>query len=568
MSLRTIAIVTTSLVLLTACQALNDGSQGDARSWSRFQADYIEGAFKDDPANAASQGRHEFDGVLPDWSAEGLKRSIDFYRTAIAKAQTFEGLSEQQRFERDYLTAVARKELFWIVAADQPHTNPAYYMGALSPSMYVARPYAPIEMRLKAYIKYLGAVPQAATQIRANLKTPLPISFIDYGKASFGGLAAYYRGDGKKAFAEVKDTALQAELTSASEAAASATTGLATWLEGQRKHARHNFQLGAKRFAQMVRDTEMVDVPLTELERIGRADLKRNQRALKETCAAYAPRLSVKACVERAGEDKPQGGAVPGARAQLAGLKKFIADNDLVSIPGTEEAQVEEAPPFARQNFAYIDIPGPYETNLPSVYYIAPPDPAWPKKVQDAFVPGKGELLFVSVHEVWPGHFLNFLHAKRSKNQFGRIFVGYAFAEGWAHYTEEMMWEAGLNAGDQPTHIGQLSNALRRDCRYLSAILMHTNRMTMDQSRRMFVRECYQDEGNARQQAARGTYDPAYLNYTLGKLLIRRLRDDWTATRGGRKAWKAFHDEFLSYGGPPIPLVRARMMGGEPAAVF
>ena len=126
----------------------------------------------------------------------------------------------------------------------------------------------------------------------------------------------------------------------------------------------------------MVRDTEMVDVPLAELERIGRADLNRNQRALKQACAAYAPRRAIMACVERAGLDKPQGGAVAGARAQLAGLKKFIAEHDLVSIPGTEEAEVDEAPPFARQNFAYINIPGPYETNLPSVYYIAPPDPA------------------------------------------------------------------------------------------------------------------------------------------------------------------------------------------------
>ncbi len=123
------------------------------------------------------------------------------------------------------------------------------------------------------------------------------------------------------------------------------------------------------------------------------------------------------------------------------------------------------------------------------------------------------------------------------------------------------MWEAGLNNGDAETHVGQISNALLRDCRYLSAIRMHAKGMTQEQSFRMFVDECYQDEGNAKQQAARGTYDPAYLNYTMGKLMIRKLRADWTATRGGRKAWKAFHDQFLSYGGPPIPLVRAAMMG-------
>ena len=214
-----------------------------------------------------------------------------------------------------------------------------------------------------------------------------------------------------------------------------------------------------------------------------------------------------------------------------------------------------------------IDIPGPYERNLPSVYYISPPDPSWSPAERAAYVPGQADLLFTSVHEVWPGHFLNFLHANRAESRFGQVFVGYAFAEGWAHYTEEMMWEAGLGAGDPETHIGQLSNALLRDVRFLSAIGLHTRGMTVAESERMFREQAFQDPGSARQQALRGTYDPAYLNYTLGKLMIRKLRDDWTATRGGRSAWRQFHDEFLSYGGPPIPLVRRAMLGekGGPA---
>ena len=146
---------------------------------------------------------------------------------------------------------------------------------------------------------------------------------------------------------------------------------------------------------------------------------------------------------------------------------------------------------------------------------------------------------------------------------FGRVFVGYAFAEGWAHYTEEMMRVKGVNGGTDETLVGQLSNALLRDCRFLSAIGMHTGSMTQQQSFDLFRNQCYQDEGNARQQAARGTYDPAYLNYTMGKLMIRKLRDDWCASRGGRAAWKSFHDAFLSYGSLPIPQVRRLMMGGD-----
>ncbi len=544
------------------------GCAPSGAAWNQFRDRFIEQSFQYDPAFAATQGRHEFDGKLPDWSEAGIAGRITALKAAIEEAQGFTGLNEEQSFERDYLAAVARGNLFWLETADQPHTNPAFYMGALSPSMYIARPYAAPDVRLRAYISYLDAVPAAAAQIRANLRAPMPLSFVNYGKASFGGLAEYYQGDGKAAFASVSDAALQGELTRASATAATAMSGLADWLESQRATATQDFALGPERFAQMIRDTEMVDISLSELEAIGRADLARNQQALREACAQYAPGATLPACMARMGAQKPQGGAVEGARAQLAGLRAFLVEQDLVTIPGTEEAQVEEAPPFARQNFAYIDIPGPYETNLPSVYYIAPPDPSWPARVQADFVPGENELLFVSVHEVWPGHFLNFLHANRSPLQFGRVFVGYAFAEGWAHYTEEMMWEAGLSNGDPSVHIGQISNALRRDCRFLSAIGLHTQGMTVEQSRAMFVNECYQDEGNARQQAARGTYDPAYLNYTMGKLMIRRLREDWTASRGGREGWKAFHDQFLSYGGPPIPLVRARMMGGDAEAVF
>ncbi|MEZ5994764.1 MAG: DUF885 domain-containing protein [Hyphomonadaceae bacterium] len=536
--------------------------------WAAFENQFIEGFFEQSPNFGAYQGRHEFDGRLPDWSEAGLAAQIAFLKSSIERAQAFTGLNEQQAFERDYLVSVARNNLFWLEAADQPHTNPAFYTGALSPSMYITRPYAAPEVRMRAYITYLRAVPAAAEQIRANLRAPLPLVFIDYGKASFGGFAEYYQGDGKAAFAEVQDAALQTELSEASNAAAVAMTDLSNWLETQRPAATQNFALGSALFSQMLRDTEMVDTPLDQLEAIGRADLERNQQALREACGRYAPGATLQVCMQRVNADKPQGGAVEGARAQLAGLRSFIADHDLVTIPGTEEALVAESPPFARQNFAYIDIPGPYETNLPSVYNISPPDPSWPAQVQRDFVPGENELLFVSVHEVWPGHFLNFLHANRSSNQFGRVFVGYAFAEGWAHYTEEMMWDAGLGDGDPAVHIGQISNALRRDCRFLSAIGMHTGEMTLEQSRQMFMEQCYQDEGNSRQQAARGAYDPAYLNYTMGKLLIRRLRDDWTASRGGREGWRAFHDEFLSYGGPPIPLVRARMMGGEPEAVF
>ena len=335
---------------------------------------------------------------------------------------------------------------------------------------------------------------------------------------------------------------------------------MTVWLESNLDTATEDYALGPDLFRQMIYDTERVDIPLDRLEAMGHEDLRRNQAALADACAEFAPGKSIAECFAKMAARKPPGGPVETARGQLKELRAFVAEHDLVSIPGNERALVAEAPPYARSNGAYINIPGPYSQNQPSIYYIAPPNPEWSAEVQQAYIPGEADLLFTSVHEVWPGHFLNFVHARRSKWFFGRLFVTYAFGEGWAHYTEEMMLEAGLRGASPETRIGEIGNALLRDVRFLSAIGLHTRGMTVEESERMFMEEAYQDEGTARQQAARGTYDPAYLNYTMGKLMIRQLRDDWTRDRGGRAAWKSFHDTFLSFGGPPIPLVRARML--------
>jgi hypothetical protein len=469
------------------------------------------------------------------------------------------------RFERDYLIAVIDRDLFWGERADLPHTNPEFYTGGIDPNVYLAREYAPLPQRMRAFTKYATNLPAALAHARANLRTPMPKAYAKIGQGRISGLAEYLEGSVPAVFASVTDTVLQHEFSAANAGAAKALRELSAWFGEQEKRGTDNFALGPERFSEMLRMTEGVDLPLDTLERRGRDDMDRNLAALKEACGRYAPGQSIQRCVDRMNAHKAPGSAVEAARHQLDTLEAFVREKNLVSVPGTERALVRESPPYQRFNFAYIDIPGPYEKNLPSIYYISPPDPTWPKAEQDAYVPGAADLLFTSVHEVWPGHFLNFLHSNRARSKFGQIFVGYAFAEGWAHYTEEMMWEAGLGNGDPETHIGQLMNALLRNARYLSAIGLHTKGMTVAESERLFREQAYQDPGNSRQQAARGTYDPAYLNYTLGKLMIRRLREDWTSSRGGREAWHDFHDRFLSYGGPPIPLVRQAMVGKGPA---
>ena len=542
----------------------------DSSAWGNYIETFLDGYFKIAPTTAVYQGKHEFDGQLPDWSPQGLTAMIAYRTKAIADAKAVDDsdMTDAQKFERDYLVHAMEGELFALEDAQGQYSNPGFYLGALDPNVYIARQYADATTRMKAFIAYANNVPKAAEQIKANIKLPLPATFVKLGQAGFNGFAEYYTGDAKKAFAEVKDEALQKQFDEAAKKAGVAMKDVATYL-GSKPATADGFALGADKFAKMVLKTEGINVSLNELEAIGRADLKRNQDALKVACSTYAPGATMQDCMNKMGANKAADGPVAEARRQLPPLKKFLIDKDLVSIPGTEEAKVEESPPYNRQNSAYIDIPGPYEKGLPSVYYISPPDPTWDKATQDGFVPGKMDLLGTSVHEVWPGHFLNFLHANRSESIFGKLFVGYAFAEGWAHYAEEMMMDAGLGdtVGKDAAEmkVGQLSNALLRNCRYLSAIGLHARGMTVAQSEELFKTECYQDAGNSKQQAARGTYDPGYLNYTMGKLMIRKLRDDWT--KGDRTKWKAFHDEFLSYGGPPIPMVRQAMMKEETAKV-
>ncbi|MFN3435480.1 MAG: DUF885 family protein, partial [Sphingomonas sp.] len=263
-----------------------------AGRWGTFRDAFIEDWFKLDPAFAVYEGRHDFDGRLPDWSDAGLKRQAAFLHRTIDRARGFRdaALTPDERFERDYLIRIAEGKLFWLEDADQPHRNPAYYVGGgLDPNVYIARPYADAPTRMKALIAFLGRVPAAAAQIRANLRTPMPRSFVDYGVAGFNGFADYYVGDAKTAFADVADPALQRQLATNAAAAAEAVRGLGTWLAAQRATATTDFALGADRFQRMVRATEGVDASLATLEAAGRADLTRNQQALAAACRVYAP---------------------------------------------------------------------------------------------------------------------------------------------------------------------------------------------------------------------------------------------------------------------------------------
>ncbi len=575
------------LVIMTVLTSLSvsGGCSQDATSerqaasstdstWTAYATRFVEEYFRAQPSFAVVSGRHEYDGKLPDWSADGLRAEGARLERLRQEAERFlpASLDPAQQREREHVLSIADSDLFWLRKAEAPFKNPAWYLGALDPDVYLSRAYAPLERRMRAYIAYARTIPVALAQIRANVRTPLPRTLVERAISGFGGYVDFYRTDVPKVFAAVNDEALQREFATANEAAAVAMADITKYFESLRQGGTEDFALGADLFSAMLRDTERVTVSLDALEAAGRADLDRNKKALTEACQQFLPGGTVRACIDRMEAHKPSPSSVEQARSELDELRAFVQEKGLVTIPSQEQARVAEAPPYNRANFAYINVPGPFDAGMASTYFVAPPDPKWSPAERASYVSGVARLRFTTIHEVWPGHYLQFLVTNRSKS-IGGIFVGYAYAEGWAHYAEEMMWEAGFGAGDPEQHIGQLIQALTRNARFLSAIGLHARGMTVAQSEQLFRDEALVDPGTARQQAARGTYDPAYLNYTLGKLMIRKLRADWMTKRGksdppaSATDWREFHDGFLSHGGPPVPIVRKAMLGDNSPAL-
>lgn len=557
-------------IIVTACgpsptdgTAAVTGRTTPRMAWDAFRDQFVETYFENNPRAAVNAGRHEFDGRIRDMRPEAIAAVVGWLhgQRAAALEYTADELPGGSAFERDYLIAAVDGMLFYLDVSGFTETNPVVYTRDIDPTVYLTREYAPLPIRMAAFTRHAENMPGYLEQMQANLRSPLARPHVEVMKAILSGMATFFADAVPGIFSGVGDEALQTRFASANAAAIEALGRALSWLDDQETD--DNFALGEERFLSMLRMTEGVDLSLEQLTAAGEADLQRNLALLEAACETFAPQASLRECVARTQANKPEGGPIEGARQQLIRLRQFLVEADIVSIPGTEEALVDEAPPYRRVNFAYITIPGPYEENLPSTYYIAPPDPAWSEEDQQNYLPGRKDLLYTSVHEVWPGHFLQFLHANRADSTFGRLFFTYSQVEGWAHYAEQLMFDAGLDDGDPESHIGQLMNALLRNVRYLSAIGLHTGGMTVEESRAIFEEVALADYGNAIQQANRGTYDAGYLNYTLGKLMISKLRDDWAAGRGGRSAWKAFHDAFLSYGGPPVPLIRADMLGDD-----
>jgi len=307
----------------------------------------------------------------------------------------------------------------------------------------------------------------------------------------------------------------------------------------------------------------MVDLPTGRLLEIGRDDMAANAARLREAAAEVDSRSSVSDIIRRLSADHPSSSElIPAAARVLEELRAFVETRGLVTIPSDVRCRVEETPPFARWAFAMMDTAGPFETSTESFYYVTPPEPGWTPEQTEAWLSkfDYATLRDVGIHEVYPGHYVHFLHMKQVSSALRKVIGSYSFVEGWAHYCEEMLAEE-YGAGDRRLRIAQLSEALLRNVRFIVSIQMHTRGMTVQDATRLFIDEAYMEALPAEKEAIRGTFDPGYLNYTLGKLMVRKLRDDVRAQRGAAFTLRAFHDDLLALGAPPVPLARRRLIG-------
>lgn len=523
------------------------------QAWSTFRNTFVQQWFEIEPSEAVYAGDHRFDGKIADWSDAGLKRRANFLRAARQKANAFAGLDHADNFERKYLLNIIGNRLFWLSKADHPHRNPAWYVnGGLDPNVYLTRHYADLPTRMRALVAMLREVPRATSQIKRNLREPLPPSLTVYGQAAFSGFATYYASAPEHAFAPVADPGLHRALKDASKAASQSMRELAEWISGHVASTDDGFRLGTPTFQTMLRDTQGTTLSIQQVRELGEADLARNLELLRRACIAFARGLSVAQCIDRMREHRPEGGALAFTERRLDELRTFALAANVADVPEKSAVVVRLSPSFNSQTPASLDPPGGLESNLPATLYVTITNGDATSSGNDSGL-GAAELLFADAHEGTPGHLVQYVAASQSASPLGRIFVDRAFSEGWAHYAEEMIIDAGFRPGDSEARVGQLSLALFRDCRLLVAIGVHTSNMSLDEAKRLFVERCFSPPALAASQARRAAYDPGYLNYTLGKLLIKRMRTDWLGTHPSASLG-TFHRLLLRLGGPPLDL--------------
>jgi uncharacterized protein (DUF885 family) len=512
-------------------------------------------------------GLHGYDGLVTDYNPSAMARRVSDLKTFRDElsAITPDAPPAQTWLDFQLMRLAIDRELFEWEMLREWARNPMGYVYACDVSNYLKRNYAPLPIRLKAITVHLGHVPDLLALAHANLELSMPRTFAQTSLDIIGGTVTFLRDELPARLTSVEDGALVTQFSGAQGKALAALESFAAWLRDEvLPKANERYAIGAEAYRAMLRVGEAVELPLGKLLAIGEADLARNKAEFEAIARKIAPGKSPADVMHDIARKHPSATElVPETHKMTENLRAFVIERDLVSVPYDLRPAVAETPSFLRWAFAMMDTPGPFEkVATESFYYVTPPERNWPDAKVEEWLSefNYNALEDTSVHEAWPGHYLHWLHFKDSPTQVTKVLDAYTSWEGWAHYVEQMMVEQGYRGGDSYFHLAQLAGALPRDVRFICSIGMHTQGMSVDEATRRFVNDAYMEELPARKEAERGTFDPGYLSYTLGKLMMLKLREDWRREQGSAFSLKRFHDTFLSFGAPPIPLVRKMML--------
>ena len=518
------------------------------------------------PNAASREGIHEYDGRMPDVSPSALARRMREVRADLALLGSVDtgALSRIEWLDHQVLTMALKRMDFEMSALRVYETNPLVYVSHVNLSNYVLRDYAPLAERAAAMTQALAQVPRVLDTARLNLMPVLKTPVVETAIDAFAGMKQFYRADLPDVVGELGDPELSRRFQLALNEASLALDRFLLRLERLREQSVDEFAIGSEHFRRLLEYSEMITTPLDRLLAVGERDLARNLARIKQAAAEIAPSRTVRAILQEMKRHHPASDElIATVEDLLDDMRQFLIENDIVTVPAEEHCIVRPTPAFIHGAFAALDVPRAYEDNATeSFYYITLPRLDWePELVEEWLTSYNYPLLEdVTVHEAYPGHYVQTLHSRKAHSKISLAFASYAFDEGWAHYAEEMMVEEGYLGNDPRYHLAQLMEALLRDCRFVCAIKMHTQGMTIVEATQFFIDNAYLDDLPAREEATRGAYDPMYLNYTLGKLEILKLREECRLEQGEDFSLKRFHDELLSYGAPPIALLRKLML--------
>lgn len=537
-----------------------------------FVDEYLSYLYEVHPTAASFDGVHVHDDLLEDVSRQAIDAQIrtlgGFARRlgAIDPAR----LTDTERLERPALESSIRARLFDLEQLRTAEKSLQFYADILATSLAAQAlfDYAPLAERARRVHSKLRQVPRFMASARDNLKDP-PGIYLKVGLESLRGTLRLINDDLPRAFGDLGDLHLLGDLADAATEAAAAITALIEYVEKDLSpRAKGSFRLGREAFQQKLELHEGLRASPDRLLQIALRELGRTQEEFRRVAGRLNGGDPI-AAWQKAKQHHPKAGELVAAvRDQIAEIQAFIARERIVTLPETAAVAVAPTPRFYRWTSASMWTPGPFETRAQrAYYYITDVDPSWPAERQADHLRdfNYAALWAITIHEVFPGHFLHYQHLRQvdAKLRKSLLFSSTAFVEGWAHYCEQMMVDAGFRKSDTTVRLGQLAEALVRLCRFVVGIRLHCEDMSVEQGVRFFRDEAFLEESSARREAERGTFDPDYVLYSAGKLMLLKLREDYKARAGAKYSLREFHDTLLANGTVPIWLHRALLLGGD-----